>query len=91
MQIPPGWKKGNIPLHYEDSIRFTKKVKRGYYEDYFMVDIWSQLAKEEYHVSQTGTITGAKNKSFKTKPAALNYAINIMKYINFGLAKGVLK
>ena len=91
MKTPTGWKKGKIPLSRTSDIRYTRIIKSGPYTDYFMVDIWSNMDKDEYYVSQTGSITSAQNKTFKTKPAALKYAVKIMQYINFGITKGVLK
>jgi len=93
MQIPKGWKKRQSTMWSvgAESIGFIKLIHRGTYVDEFHVDITKLGFKQSiWRVDTSGSITSAKRKEFKTKPAAMNYAIKIMKYVNYGQSLGVL-
>ena len=91
MKIPTGWKKRQAYMMGPESLAFIKIIKRGGYTDEFHVDIiFYGLRNSKWVVDQSGSITSARKKEFKTKPAAINYAIKIMKYINYGHSLGVL-
>jgi len=94
MQIPTGWKerKSTTWSVGAESIGFIKLIKRGQYVDEYHVDITKLGFKQSiWKVDTSGSITSAKRKEFNTKQSAMNYAIKIMKYVNYGDSLGVLK
>jgi len=91
MQIPTGWKEREAYMIGPESMAFIKLIKRGGYVDEYHIDVIKLgFEKPIWRVDSSGSITSAKRKEFNTKQAAMNYAIKIMKYINYGQSLGVL-